>query len=200
MNEPQSPAPDAAPEVPVEAGPLSEATPAPDAIAAAEAIPAEIAAIAVTPPPSASGTPPGFRAGLAALVGRTNAGKSTLLNALVGRKISIVTPKPQTTRDTIHGIVHHPKGQVVFVDTPGFFHTRGTTLVQELHDRTREALSEIARVTVENLTSARSRIQDADFAAETAALTRLQILQQSGMAVLSQANNLPQGVLALLRQ
>ena len=56
------------------------------------------------------------------------------------------------------------------------------------------------RVTVENLTSARSRIQDADFAAETAALTRLQILQQSGMAVLSQANNLPQGVLALLRQ
>jgi flagellin len=56
------------------------------------------------------------------------------------------------------------------------------------------------RVTAENLTSARSRIQDADFAAETAALTRLQILQQSGMAVLSQANNLPQGVLALLRQ
>jgi len=56
------------------------------------------------------------------------------------------------------------------------------------------------RVTVENLTSARSRIQDADFAAETAALTRLQILQQSGMAVLSQANNLPQSVLALLRQ
>lgn len=147
MNEPQSPAPDAAPdaapEVPVAAGPLSEATPAPDAIAAAEAIPAEIAAIAVTPPPSPSGTPPGFRAGLAALVGRTNAGKSTLLNALVGRKISIVTPKPQTTRDTIHGIVHHPKGQVVFVDTPGFFHTRGTKLVQELHDRTREALSDV---------------------------------------------------------
>ena len=56
------------------------------------------------------------------------------------------------------------------------------------------------RVTVENLSSARSRIQDADFAAETAALTRLQILQQSGMAVLSQANNLPQSVLALLRQ
>ena len=55
------------------------------------------------------------------------------------------------------------------------------------------------RVTVENVTSARSRIQDADFAAETAALTRLQILQQSGMAVLSQANQIPQGVLALLR-
>jgi flagellin len=55
------------------------------------------------------------------------------------------------------------------------------------------------RVTVENLSAARSRIQDADFAAETAALTRTQILQQSGMAVLSQANSIPQGVLSLLR-
>lgn len=55
------------------------------------------------------------------------------------------------------------------------------------------------RVTVENVSSARSRIQDADFAAETAALTRQQILQQSGMAVLSQANAIPQGVLSLLR-
>ena len=55
------------------------------------------------------------------------------------------------------------------------------------------------RVTVENLTASRSRIQDADFASETASLTRLQILQQSGTAVLSQANAIPQGVLGLLR-
>ena len=55
------------------------------------------------------------------------------------------------------------------------------------------------RVTVENLQASRSRIQDADFAAETAALTRTQILQQSGMAVLSQANSIPQNVLSLLR-
>lgn len=55
------------------------------------------------------------------------------------------------------------------------------------------------RVTVENITAARSRIQDADFAAETASMTRLQILQQSGTAVLSQANAIPQGVLGLLR-
>ncbi len=55
------------------------------------------------------------------------------------------------------------------------------------------------RVTVENITAARSRIQDADFASETASLTRLQILQQSGTAVLSQANAIPQGVLGLLR-
>jgi flagellin len=55
------------------------------------------------------------------------------------------------------------------------------------------------RVSVENLSASRSRIQDADFAAETAALTRLQILQQSGTAVLSQANVIPQNVLSLLR-
>jgi flagellin len=55
------------------------------------------------------------------------------------------------------------------------------------------------RVTVESLQTSRSRVQDADFAAETAALTRVQILQQSGMAVLSQANAIPQGVLSLLR-
>jgi flagellin len=55
------------------------------------------------------------------------------------------------------------------------------------------------RVTVENLSASRSRIRDADFAAEAASLTRLQILQQSGTAVLSQANAIPQGVLALLR-
>jgi len=93
-----------------------------------------------TPPAE---VPPGFRTGLAALVGRTNAGKSTLLNALIGRKISIVTPKPQTTRDAIHGIIHHPRGQIVFVDTPGFFHTRGARLVEQLHERTRDALSDI---------------------------------------------------------
>ena len=86
---------------------------------------------------------PEFRAGLAALVGRTNAGKSTLLNALVGRKISIVTPKPQTTRHPVQGIVHRPGGQVVLVDTPGFFKTRSSRLVDELHGRARSALEGI---------------------------------------------------------
>ena len=88
-------------------------------------------------------TDPNFRSGLAVLVGRTNVGKSTLLNALVGTKIAIVTPKPQTTRDTYHGIVHRPEGQIVFVDTPGIFKTQPSRLVQNLHHKVRDALEGI---------------------------------------------------------
>lgn len=90
-----------------------------------------------TPPP------PSFRCGLAALVGRTNAGKSTLLNALVGTKISIVTPKPQTTRDTLQGVVNRPEGQIVFVDTPGFFKTHASALVDSLHARALEVVKDV---------------------------------------------------------
>jgi len=60
-----------------------------------------------------------YKAGFVSIIGRPNAGKSTLLNQLVGQKVAIVTSKPQTTRNRIQGIVSRPEGQIVFIDTPG---------------------------------------------------------------------------------
>lgn len=60
-----------------------------------------------------------FKSGFVAIIGRPNAGKSTLMNALVGRKIAIVSPKPQTTRNRIQGIVNRDNAQIVLIDTPG---------------------------------------------------------------------------------
>src|SRR5262245_10218897 len=66
-----------------------------------------------------------MKAGFAALIGRPNVGKSTLLNRIIGEKIAIVSPKPQTTRSRILGVVTKPEGQVAFVDTPGIHQARG---------------------------------------------------------------------------
>jgi GTPase len=76
-----------------------------------------------------------FRSGFVAIVGRPNAGKSTLVNRLVGQKIAIVTSKPQTTRNRIQGIVSKPQGQIVFIDTPGLHEGKsalGRQMMQEV--------------------------------------------------------------------
>jgi GTPase len=83
-----------------------------------------------------------FRAGFVAVVGRPNAGKSTLVNRLVGQKVAIVASKPQTTRNRIQGIVSHPGGQVVLIDTPGL-HTPGSALGRQMMREVAAALEGI---------------------------------------------------------
>src|SRR3954454_20312537 len=90
---------------------------------------------------------PQFRSGFASLVGRPNAGKSTLANALVGAKIAITSAKPQTTRHTIRGIVHREDAQLVLVDTPGLHRPR-TLLGERLNDAVRATWAEVDVVVV----------------------------------------------------
>ena len=86
-----------------------------------------------------------FHSGFVCILGRPNAGKSTLLNALVGEKLAIISPKPQTTRNRILGIIHVPKqkgrlgGQIVLIDTPGV-HRPDTSLGRKMMAEVREAL------------------------------------------------------------
>ncbi|HVK26037.1 MAG TPA: GTPase Era [Actinokineospora sp.] len=87
-------------------------------------------------------TTEGHKSGFACFVGRPNAGKSTLTNALVGSKVAITSSKPQTTRHAIRGIVHRPDAQLVIVDTPGLHRPR-TLLGQRLNDIVRETWSEV---------------------------------------------------------
>ncbi|MHA7295404.1 GTPase Era [Arthrobacter sp. HLT1-21] len=82
------------------------------------------------------------RAGFVSLVGRPNAGKSTLTNALVGQKVAITSSKPQTTRHTIRGIVHREDAQLILVDTPGLHRPR-TLLGQRLNDLVADTLAEV---------------------------------------------------------
>src|ERR1700739_807335 len=87
-------------------------------------------------------TMPGHRSGFVAIVGRPNAGKSTLGNRLVGQKIAIVTSKPQTTRNRIQGIVSREKAQVVLIDTPGL-HDAKTALNKQMMREVAAALEGI---------------------------------------------------------
>ncbi len=84
-----------------------------------------------------------MKSGFVMLAGRSNVGKSTLLNSLIGTKVSIVTPKPQTTRHPVRGILHDARGQLVFVDTPGVFLGR--------KDQVSKALNEFVHDTLEGV-------------------------------------------------
>ncbi|HEU5033147.1 MAG TPA: GTPase Era [Mycobacteriales bacterium] len=86
--------------------------------------------------------PDGFRSGFACFVGRPNAGKSTLTNAIVGQKVAIMSDRPQTTRHAVRGIVHRADAQLVLVDTPGF-HKPRTLLGERLNDVVRATLTEV---------------------------------------------------------
>src|SRR5438309_2271544 len=80
--------------------------------------------------------------GVVALIGRPNAGKSTLLNHILGQKVSIVSPKPQTTRNRIVGILNENRGQIAFLDTPGIhkpLHRLNVRMMDHVRDALREA-------------------------------------------------------------
>ena len=85
-----------------------------------------------------SGAAPPFRSGFVSILGRPNAGKSTLLNALVGGKLAIVSEKPQTTRTSIEGVVNLENAQIIFLDTPGI-HKSTTLLNRRMMETVRSA-------------------------------------------------------------
>jgi GTPase len=84
----------------------------------------------------------GFRSGFVAVVGRPNVGKSTLVNAMVGTKVTITSPRPNTTRSQIRGVLNRPDAQVVFVDTPGL-HKPRTALGERMNESASSSLDDV---------------------------------------------------------
>jgi GTP-binding protein Era len=94
------------------------------------------------PAPPAPAAPPPFHSGFVSLVGRPNVGKSTLLNRILDRKVTIVSDKPQTTRHRIQGVLNRPDAQVVFVDTPGI-HKPRTALGERLNTAAESTIGDV---------------------------------------------------------
>lgn len=84
-----------------------------------------------------------MKSGFVAIIGRSNVGKSTLMNTMVGSKVAITTPKPQTTRRPIQGVITRPQGQIVFVDTPGIMQNAKDVLTKKLLDYAKDSLRDI---------------------------------------------------------
>lgn len=106
-----------------------------------------------------------IRFGQVAVVGRPNVGKSTLINRLVGQKVSITTPKPQTTRHRITGIITEPRGQIVLIDTPGIHQGGRNALSRQLNRTARSALEHVDLILF--------MVQAGQFGAEDEAVLRL---------------------------
>ena len=123
------------------------------------------------PAPGPIPFPKGFRSGFACFVGRPNAGKSTLTNAIVGEKIAITSSKPQTTRRIIRGVVNRPDAQLVLVDTPGLHRPR-TLLGERLNDLVYETWSTVDVIGVCLPTSQRIGPGDEYLLSEIAKLPR----------------------------
>lgn len=87
-----------------------------------------------------------YRCGYTAVVGRPNVGKSTLINAIVGEKVSITSKKPQTTRDRVLGVATDDDAQIVFVDTPGFQSKHTSQLLKHMNRTVRTALADVEAV------------------------------------------------------
>ncbi|TAN32750.1 GTPase Era [Patescibacteria group bacterium] len=84
-----------------------------------------------------------FKSGFVTIIGRSNVGKSTLMNTMVGTKLAAVTDKPQTTRNIIHGVLNSAQGQAVFVDTPGIFKEKRGPMSGKLTERAKEATKNV---------------------------------------------------------
>lgn len=131
-----------------------------------------------------------YRAGFISLVGRPNAGKSTLTNALVGQKVAITSAKPQTTRHTIRGIVHREDAQLILVDTPGLHRPR-TLLGQRLNDLVADTLAEVDAIGFCLPANEQVGPGDRFIAAQLAQLKRKPII-----AVVTKADLVPRDALA----
>lgn len=84
-----------------------------------------------------------MKSGIVALIGRPNTGKSTLLNHILGQKVSITSPKPQTTRFSIQAVYEDERGQILFVDTPGVFGKVDDPLARKINPRAEESITDV---------------------------------------------------------
>lgn len=104
------------------------------------------AMLAALPGRPTMNVPEGFRCGYVSVVGRPNVGKSTLINHLIGTKVSITSKKPQTTRDRVLGVVTQEDAQFIFVDTPGYQTKIGSGLIKRMNSTVRKAVRDVDAV------------------------------------------------------